>query len=53
MSSTTVLMPEDTASAPEENIPKLHRWRFNLNTGTVREEMLDDVPSEGALHRGQ
>jgi len=22
-------------------------------TGTVREEMLDDVPSEGALHRGQ
>jgi carotenoid cleavage dioxygenase len=46
MSSTTVLMPEDTASNPEGNIPKLHRWRFNLNTGTVREEILDDVPSE-------
>ena len=46
MSSTTVLMPEDTASEPEGNIPKLHHWRFHLNTGTVREEMLDDVPSE-------
>jgi carotenoid cleavage dioxygenase len=46
MSSTTVLMSEDTASNPEGNIPKLYRWRFNLNTGTVREEMLDDVPSE-------
>ncbi len=46
MNSTTVLMPEDTASAPEGNIPQLYQWRFNLNTGTVEEEMLDDVPSE-------
>jgi carotenoid cleavage dioxygenase len=46
MSSTSVLMPEDTASNSEGDIPKLYRWRFNLNTGTVREEMLDDVPSE-------
>ncbi|HHP7232367.1 MAG TPA: carotenoid oxygenase family protein [Xenococcaceae cyanobacterium] len=45
MNSTTVLMPEDTASA-QGNIPQLYQWRFNLNTGTVREEKLDNVPSE-------
>jgi carotenoid cleavage dioxygenase-like enzyme len=46
MNSTTVLTSEDTASNPESNMAKLYRWRFNLNAGTVSEEMLDDVPSE-------
>lgn len=26
--------------------PLMYRWRFNLNTGTTREEVLDEVPSE-------
>lgn len=26
--------------------PSLHRWRFNLRTGTVQEEAIDDVASE-------
>lgn len=26
--------------------PFLHRWRFNLETGAVKEEQLDDVPTE-------
>ncbi|MCL6753876.1 carotenoid oxygenase family protein [Nostoc sp. CCCryo 231-06] len=46
MSSTTVLSSDDSQSDPEGNIPRLHRWRFNLKTGTVREEMLDDVALE-------
>ncbi|MBD2242470.1 carotenoid oxygenase family protein [Nostoc sp. FACHB-888] len=46
MSSTTVLSLDDSQPDPDANIPRLHRWRFNLNTGTVREEMLDDVASE-------
>lgn len=47
MNSTTVLaLPQDTHADPQGNIPRLHQWRFNLNTGTVREEMLDDVPTE-------
>jgi carotenoid cleavage dioxygenase len=29
-----------------ELVPFLHRWRFNLVTGAVREEKLDDVPTE-------
>lgn len=45
MSSTTVLMSQDT-QPDGGNIPCLHRWRFNLKTGTVREEMIDDVPAE-------
>jgi carotenoid cleavage dioxygenase-like enzyme len=45
MSSTTVLSG-DSQSDPEANIPRLYRWRFHLNAGTVREEMLDDVASE-------
>ena len=43
MSSTTVLISDDSQPDPEGNIPRLYRWRFNLSTGTVREEMLDDV----------
>ncbi|MBD2515636.1 carotenoid oxygenase family protein [Nostoc sp. FACHB-973] len=46
MSSTTVLISDDSQLDPEANIPRLYRWRFNLSTGTVREEMLDDVASE-------
>ncbi|MEA5551279.1 carotenoid oxygenase family protein [Anabaena cylindrica UHCC 0172] len=44
MSSTNVLMSQSTD--PTADIPLLHRWRFNLSTGVVKEEMLDDVPAE-------
>ncbi|MBD2343824.1 carotenoid oxygenase family protein [Anabaena subtropica] len=44
MSSTTVLGSNNSDS--NADIPRLHRWRFNLNTGQVHEEMLDDVPAE-------
>jgi carotenoid cleavage dioxygenase-like enzyme len=46
MSSTTVLISSDSQPDPDADIPRLYRWRFNLNTGKVREEMLDDVVSE-------
>jgi len=46
MSSTNVLVTQPAQSDPDGDIPRLHRWRFNLNTGTVREEMLDDVAGE-------
>ncbi|AFZ56429.1 carotenoid oxygenase family protein [Anabaena cylindrica FACHB-243] len=44
MSSTNVLISQPTD--PTADIPLLHSWRFNLSTGTVKEEMLDDVPAE-------
>ncbi|MEA5582635.1 carotenoid oxygenase family protein [Nodularia harveyana UHCC-0300] len=46
MSSTTVLKADNSATDTEADIPRLHRWRFNLTTGKLREEMLDDVPAE-------
>lgn len=46
MSSTTVLKADDSQIDPDADIPRLHCWRFNLSTGKVREEMLDDVPAE-------
>jgi carotenoid cleavage dioxygenase-like enzyme len=47
MNSTTMFYsPEDTHTDPQANITRLHQWRFNINTGTVRGEMLDDVPVE-------
>ncbi|MEH2015546.1 carotenoid oxygenase family protein [Nostoc sp.] len=46
MSSTSVLISSDSQPDPEVDIPRLYRWRFNLSTGTVREEILDDVVSE-------
>jgi carotenoid cleavage dioxygenase len=46
MSSTNVIVAEDSQRDPEGDIPRLHRWRFNLNTGKVFEEQLDDVPGE-------
>ncbi|MFM2062097.1 MAG: hypothetical protein RLZZ507_1767 [Cyanobacteriota bacterium] len=45
MSSTTVL-EIGSSTDPTANIPLLHRWRFNLSTGAVTEETLDDVPVE-------
>jgi carotenoid cleavage dioxygenase-like enzyme len=49
MNSTTMFYsPQDTDTNvdPQANITRLHQWRFNINTGTVRGEMLDDVPTE-------
>ncbi|WYM03575.1 MAG: carotenoid oxygenase family protein [Gloeotrichia echinulata CP02] len=46
MSSTNVLVTEDTQQDPDGDIPRLHQWRFNLKTGTVQEQRLDDVPGE-------
>ena len=44
--SSTVLKLSDTPDDPDADISRLYRWRFNLSTGTVREEMLDEVPAE-------
>jgi carotenoid cleavage dioxygenase len=44
MSSTNVL--NTSSQDPTSDIPLLHRWRFNLRTGAVAEEKLDDVPAE-------
>ncbi|MEI1375115.1 carotenoid oxygenase family protein [Nostoc sp. UHCC 0926] len=46
MSSTSVLISSDSQLDPEVDIPRLYRWRFNLSTGKVCEEILDDVVSE-------
>jgi carotenoid cleavage dioxygenase len=46
MKSTTVLAIDDSQTDPQADIPLLHRWRFNLKTGKVTEERLDDVAAE-------
>ncbi len=46
MSSTNMLVFNETQRDPEGDIPRLHQWRFNLSTGTVRETKLDDVAAE-------
>ena len=46
LNSTTVLISEQTPGETEGNTGRLYRWRFNLKTGTVREEALDDRPSD-------
>ncbi len=46
MSSTNVLVSNDTKRDSDGDIPRLHRWRFNLTSGSVREERLDDIASE-------
>jgi carotenoid cleavage dioxygenase-like enzyme len=46
MSSTSVLMDEPTPSETDGDKPRLYRWRFNLKTGSVREEALDESLSE-------
>ncbi|BAZ04759.1 carotenoid oxygenase family protein [Calothrix sp. NIES-3974] len=43
MSSTSVL---GESSDPQGDIPRLHRWRFHLPSGTTQEEPLDDHVSE-------
>ncbi len=46
MNSTNILMSEPTPVENEGDIARLYRWRFNLTTGMVREEVLDDRASE-------
>lgn len=46
MNGTTALTPTVESRANKMDIPVLHRWRFNLATGAVTEEALDDVISE-------
>jgi carotenoid cleavage dioxygenase len=46
MNSTTVLMSEKSGSETEGESARLYRWRFNLSNGMVREEALDDRPSD-------
>ncbi|MEL7036860.1 MAG: carotenoid oxygenase family protein [Cyanobacteria bacterium J06592_8] len=42
MQSTTIFVEVDEDS----DIPFLYRWRFNLETGEVKQEQLDDKPAE-------
>ena len=51
--TANLLLPDEALPASEGVIPVdpntlsyLHRWRFNLSTGEVHEEQLDDVPTE-------
>ena len=46
VNSTSVFMGDDGDRLPDADIPYLHRWRFNLKTGEIKEEKLDDVPCE-------
>ncbi|MDH6099693.1 carotenoid oxygenase family protein [Anabaenopsis sp. FSS-46] len=46
MNSTTVLKVNDSPTDREADIPRLYRWRFDLSSKKVQEEMLDDVPAE-------
>ncbi|MDJ0553535.1 MAG: carotenoid oxygenase family protein [Microcoleaceae cyanobacterium MO_207.B10] len=46
LKSVNVFMADDSDRFPDANIPYLYRWRFNLKTGAVKEEQLDDAPSE-------
>ena len=46
MNGTTVLNASDNAGERNSDIPQMHRWRFNLSTGAVVEEQVDDIPSE-------
>ncbi|HEY9297050.1 MAG TPA: carotenoid oxygenase family protein, partial [Phormidium sp.] len=46
MSSTSVLTTDMTPGENEGDAGRLYQWRFNLSTGTVKEEMLDDAPSD-------
>ena len=46
MQGTSVLAATEAVEDSKSDIPYLHRWRFNLQTGTVVEESLDDIPSE-------
>lgn len=46
MNSSNVFVTNESDRLPDGDIPYLHRWRFNLKTGEVKEEKLDDVASE-------
>ena len=46
MERTSVLVASNTVNDGKSDIPLLHRWRFNLKTGEVKQEQLDDIPSE-------
>ena len=46
MNSTNVFVTNESDRLPDGDTPYLHRWRFNLKTGGVKEEKLDDVASE-------
>ena len=46
MNSTNVFVSDEGKRDPEGDIPRLYRWRFNLATGLVKEEMLDETPGE-------
>ena len=46
MHGTTVLGASNNNHDGKSDIPRLHRWRFNIKTGAIKEEYLDDVASE-------
>ena len=46
MNSSNVFVTDESDRHPDGDIAYLHRWRFNLKTGAVKEEKLDDVGSE-------
>ncbi len=46
VNSANMFATEDVESDAQSNIPRLHRWRFNMKDGSVREERLDDAASE-------
>ncbi|NJM19501.1 MAG: 9-cis-epoxycarotenoid dioxygenase [Richelia sp. SM1_7_0] len=46
LNSINIFATEDIESDGEDNASRLHRWRFNLKDGSVREETLDDAASE-------
>jgi len=47
MKNSGLLEPAaEPSSDPDENIRPLYEWRFNLSSGTVREQVLDDISSE-------
>ncbi|MGF1485573.1 MAG: carotenoid oxygenase family protein [Prochloraceae cyanobacterium] len=44
--SSEAISSLDKTPDPEANIPRLHRWRFNLKTKEVSEARLSDIPCE-------
>lgn len=46
MEGTSVLDASNSERDGKSDIPLLHRWRFNLKTGELKQEKLDDIPSE-------
>jgi carotenoid cleavage dioxygenase len=46
MKATNVLVSDDQSREKDADVAYLHRWRFNLTTGIVQEEKLDDVAGE-------